>query len=937
MSCPAGRSIIVRRLQSPLLAAVLCSPLAGCGATAIAAVIAMQGGGGAAAIQIKEKPDLVVSRLRVVTPALEGAAEYDLLVGTAAGTLAIHRRSRGGDSPVFDAATFLEVGGQTLDLVTDAAPALGDLDGDGAFDLVVGNADGDVFLCPNLRTSHDPAFGRARRLSAGGRDLRVPGKRARPAIADLNGDGFPDLLVGDGTGALTLFTNAGKAGTATYAEGVALQEGGAAVRVAKGPASPSFGDLDGDGAPDLYLGDGDGNVLVFPGKPGGGLSGGGILATAVGGGTGPLAGAAGEARPAALDYDLDGRTDLLVGGSDGKLRVLLNRTATLANPIHEAPFAIQVQGQDLVAAGGAFPSVGDLGGRPRTRLGILHEAEDTSRRKVHLEVTVTNQGDLAAGASTLKVFLSRTKDFVQEKAAGVVTGLKPKPEDILLLTIPVKELKPFTSTRIASDAPPGRQIVQVAIPRLDPNKPDKDEKGDPVPEAARTIEEGFFYFTALADAGEAVAEFSEANNGTTTPEVLQLRRKEAVDDRLAVASVAGPQFGVTGRQVQLEVTVANLDPKEDQASVTLDLYLVDSRDILDPTRAAANLRPIQNNRKQVTIPAVPRGTTVQVSIPFTLPAKGDFDNSLSFTSSTQRFHFVAVTRAAGSTATQSGDNVLASAEEIQLVEQFRDIKTVPNIPLEGINPIPRRDEQILTIGKPAFFQFTATKPMLVELGAISTSDMDPVIDLLGFNDNTGTFSDHLAHDDDSGIPVATPRGAKNALLRYSVSPRTYLIVVRTYRNETTGRFDLFLRQFATQADRNRVSMDVERVGLHTLETLVVRPKETVNDRETDRLDQTEVRLTLRYSARLKVALVLSDATIPLSELEASLVDLQKTAGRGLDTSAFADKGGGVLEGDTGKAKPLPEGVYYLTVKNQGASQVAYDLVIEASPQEAKKE
>jgi len=93
-----------------------------------------------------------------------------------------------------------------------AAPAVADWDGDGLLDILVGTEFGRVYLLRNTGTKQKPEFAsRVLLLDRGegveqwvmpGRALRR-GIRAQIQVVDYNGDGKPDLLVGDWTFTVT--------------------------------------------------------------------------------------------------------------------------------------------------------------------------------------------------------------------------------------------------------------------------------------------------------------------------------------------------------------------------------------------------------------------------------------------------------------------------------------------------------------------------------------------------------------------------------------------------------------------------------------------------------------------------------------------------------------------------------------------------------------
>ncbi|TVY09368.1 FG-GAP repeat domain-containing protein [Paenibacillus cremeus] len=192
---------------------------------------------------------------------------------------------------------------------------------------------------------------------ASGAPLAV-GQYASIAAYDVNADGRPDLLVGRPDG--TLAVAYGEAG-GVFAPPAPLMAGGQLVRAAA-PVAAAVGDVTGDAVPDLVVGDGGGAVTVYRGE----RSAAGALAWGAGSTIVQLP--ARFAAPSIRDMDGDGRADLVVGSLEGDLRIYLQQVGAGGAStwrdagVIEAATVNQLGNHALVGGHNAVPFWADLNG-----------------------------------------------------------------------------------------------------------------------------------------------------------------------------------------------------------------------------------------------------------------------------------------------------------------------------------------------------------------------------------------------------------------------------------------------------------------------------------------------------------------------------------------------------------------------------------------------
>ena len=137
----------------------------------------------------------------VATVDWDADGDLDLVVGSADGrTGFVHlliNASQGGKLQFNDPVKLTTDQGDMTVLSGHAAPAIADWDGDGLFDVLIGAADGSVVWHRNTGESGKPQFTAPQPLVAPSNGEAGPGKNAIVCVTDWNADGRLDLLVGD--------------------------------------------------------------------------------------------------------------------------------------------------------------------------------------------------------------------------------------------------------------------------------------------------------------------------------------------------------------------------------------------------------------------------------------------------------------------------------------------------------------------------------------------------------------------------------------------------------------------------------------------------------------------------------------------------------------------------------------------------------------------
>jgi len=280
-----------------------------------------------------------------------------------------------GPSPwIGDVDVLRKKEGQILGRLPHFTTAVGDLNGDGLFDIVAGAEKGDLIWYPNHGSLGKPKFTGCKMLTDEKGPIGV-GWYAAPFLYDWNNDGLLDLIIGTSRNVILWWKNTGTKTEFKLSYMGFIKAGEKRLEVPQSPVpedtkdifkedyynQPWVGDWNGDGLPDILTG-GYTTGLIFSylatGRDANGIPvlkyAGSIKAD------GKPIDATWAAAPTAYDFDADGKLELMTGSwwwsgipyppKPGQISFLMyyKNSGTMSNPVlSRLPVTDQMKGPDI--------------------------------------------------------------------------------------------------------------------------------------------------------------------------------------------------------------------------------------------------------------------------------------------------------------------------------------------------------------------------------------------------------------------------------------------------------------------------------------------------------------------------------------------------------------------------------------------------------------
>jgi len=240
--------------------------------------------------------------------------DYDYFAGLSNGFLAYYQNLGTNTSPNFD-SWYYATGFGIFNVGNNAKPAFADLDGDGDYDAYIGEAGYTIYYFRNS-SSTNPNFTYISNNPFGIANL---GAIVAPTFVDIDDDGDLDLFTGELYGNIYFFRNIGTQTNPIFS-GVFTNPFG--LSDVGNYSTPAFSDVDFDGDYDAFIGNQSGNIIVFPNN---GTSEDPDFGLPV---TNPfgLSNVGTYAAPTFVDINDNGKEDLFVGNANGITYYFQNTT-----------------------------------------------------------------------------------------------------------------------------------------------------------------------------------------------------------------------------------------------------------------------------------------------------------------------------------------------------------------------------------------------------------------------------------------------------------------------------------------------------------------------------------------------------------------------------------------------------------------------------------
>ena len=431
-----------------------------------------------------------------------------------------------------------------------AAPRIADITGDGFDDLLVGLSDGAIMLYRGAELDGERVFSTPELVVVGDGDAKGTldvGNRAVFEVFDWNADGRNDLVVGGMDGKIRVYIDASQTvGEYDFQRGVTLTDGTAEIAVESGRSAPTIADVNGDGYFDVVTGNTSGAMLVYLNS---GTNANPKFKTATpildASGEPVTLGGPTRSRPFAFDVNGDGIADYLVGSSDGSIgyyegvRLVASNSEGEPGEIFSCsisfPFALADPNAPVYAA----PTVSRFGVADSGDLVVLWSTSDPAE-KYEVEYRVKGSEEWTAAGSFATPFGAlaganfNVGDVVQARVKAVASESKAESDWSKVVQYEIVGERPACSVATSAQEVGGVCAVSVVVKSDDDAFSnwtiDWNDGSEPVSFVGLSMSRTFSHFYATSGVFAPILYLDGQEGVALDPITVQLGSVSTLDD-----------------------------------------------------------------------------------------------------------------------------------------------------------------------------------------------------------------------------------------------------------------------------------------------------------------------------------------------------------------------------------------------------------------------